>query len=79
MKLPSRALGYALLRITLGCGLVILALTAGLTISGASAGVANNLVFALVIFLLLYFIEENQLLLDSRGKRPESRHHSGMP
>ena len=45
---------------------LIVVLTIGQTVSGHSDGVAHNLVYALVLFLLMRHVEENGYALDQR-------------
>ena len=51
-------------------GLLIVALTTGKTIQGNSQTVSENFVFAIVIFLLLHFIDQNHVSVDALRKRP---------
>jgi len=47
-------------------GIVVIVLTTGLIISGNSGGVAHNLIYSVIFFLLLYHADENSLCLDRK-------------
>lgn len=50
------------------CGVLIIVLTTGKTVEGNSLTVAENLVFAIVIFLLLQYIDRNEFSVDAWRK-----------
>lgn len=49
-------------------GLLIIVLTAGLAITSQAGTVAHNLIYAIVLFLLIYHVDENGLCLDRAGR-----------
>lgn len=47
-------------------GIVLTVLTTGLVIAGNSGGVAHNLIYSIIFFLLLYHADENGFCLDRK-------------
>ena len=54
------------------CGLLLIGLTFGVVMLGRADTVAHNLIFALVNFLLLWFVDVNRLSLDGLFGRKQT-------
>lgn len=63
---------FTLLAATFGT-LLLTVLTTGLIISGNSAGVAHNLIYSIIFFLLLYYADDNGFCLDRKFGNSDSK------
>ena len=80
LLLPYAEVGFGVLLIVglftawaaaLGAILLIL-LNTGMQVAGSASTVANNLTYSLILFVLLFFIEQNRFSFDGcrRGRNP---------
>lgn len=77
--MPSyQEIAYALLRVTVGVAVLMMALTFGTVVEPDPVTAARNVNYALILFVLLFLARYNALSLDrARGAGPGSREEYG--